>query len=172
MTTKAQSARASLGRRIRQFYSLLNAGDFAECYRMIDPRVREKAESVTLLQYENALRRFRKSVGSIEVLQIRDLALHLDEPNKLYEGRAFALGKTIWVDSSENRFDFSERWVCENSIWYTRSTGFIKPSQPISAESSQKDDRVNIAKNGGPPRPKAKPSPNSKSLAARRNTGD
>ena len=90
MTTKAQGVRASLSRRIRQFYRLLNAGDFSQCYLMIDPRVREKAQSVTLLQYEKALHRFRESVGSVEVLKIRDVELYLDEPNKLYEGRPFA----------------------------------------------------------------------------------
>jgi hypothetical protein len=174
MTTKAVSSRTSLSRRIRQFYNLLNKGAFAQCYLMIDPRVREKPTSVTLLQYENALRRFLESVGSVEVKQIRDVELHLDEPNKIYEGRPFALCKTIWADKTENCFQFTERWVCEKSIWYTRSTGLIKPTQIIPQDtqklgisidqpkttSLRGDNRVIGAKHAGHLRTKTKQNSN------------
>jgi hypothetical protein len=140
---------------------------------MIDPRVREKPASVTLHQYENALRRFLESVGHVEVKQIRDVKLYLDEPNKLYEGRSFALCKTIWTDKKENCFDFSERWVYEKSVWYTRSTGLIKPTQLIPQENAQLDSSIDapktttlrgnnqviIAKHGGPLRTKVRPNP-------------
>src|SRR5258708_26120783 len=91
MTTRTENRQASLKRRIRQFYNLLNQGDFERCRQMIDPRVRLKRDSVTLFQYENSLRQFLDHFGSVKVLEI-GIALHLNEPSQLYEGRDFAVG--------------------------------------------------------------------------------
>ena len=124
MTTKTVSKQVSLKRRIRQFYRLMNEGETARCHRMIDPRVRAKPSSVTLYQYENSLRQFLEHFGSVNVLDI-EVALHLEEPSKLYEGRDFAVGTTTWADSAGTQHVFSERWVWEERGWYTRSTGFV-----------------------------------------------
>ena len=113
----------SLKRRIRRFYACLNRRDFASCFAMIDPRVRDNPSSVTLLQYETALSRFLDSCGSIKVNELD--VTHLGEPNKLYEGRDFAVGKTFWTDKSGECRAFSERWVREGKTWYTRNTGFV-----------------------------------------------
>jgi hypothetical protein len=121
---KAENRQSSLKRRIRQFYDLLNQRDFGRCYQMIDPRVRNKASSVTMLQYENSVGRFLDTFGSVKNLEI-SINLHLDEPSKLYEGRDFAVGNTAWMDEGGEQHLFSERWVCEGRVWYTRSTGFI-----------------------------------------------
>jgi hypothetical protein len=128
MKTKSRKTNpaASLRRRIRRFYELLNAGAFASCFDMIDPAVRNKPTSVTLLQYENALREFVERYGTITPTQI-DVNLHLDEPSKLYEDRDFAMGKTVWADQSGEERVFSERWVRDGKAWYTRSTGFVVP---------------------------------------------
>jgi len=93
MNTKRENKRASLKRRVQQFYELLNKRDFDRCHQMIDPRVRQKPSSVTLFQYENALSDFMAQCGSIKLLEM-SLSLHLDEPSQLYEGRDFAVGKT------------------------------------------------------------------------------
>ncbi len=129
MSSKTENRLASLKRRVRQFYELLNKRDFEACHQMIDPRVRQTASSVTLYQYENALSDFIAQFGSIKLLEI-SLSLHLAEPSKLYEGRDFALGKTSWEDEAGEQHLFSERWVWENRTWYTRSTGFITPATP------------------------------------------
>lgn len=126
MTTITKNPMPALRRRVRQFYDLLNDGFFERCHQMIDPRVRDKPNSVTLLQYENALRQFLEETGSVTILEM-SLALHLNEPNELYEGRDFALGKTTCVDSTESRHVFLERWVREGRTWYTRSTGMLMP---------------------------------------------
>src|SRR5947208_748956 len=97
MTTRIENKQSALKRRIRQFYKLLNEHEFARCHQMIDPRVRLKPSSVTLFQYENALRQFLDQFSSVEVLEI-SIGLHLNEPSELYEGRDFALGKTTWAD--------------------------------------------------------------------------
>ena len=126
MTTQLQSRQVSLRRRIRQFYQLLNQGHFARCHQMIDPRLRLKPSTVTLFQYQNALREFCERFGRVKVLEI-SLELHLKEPSVLYEGRDFAVGRTTWQDTTGERRVFAERWVREGRAWYTRSTGFVVP---------------------------------------------
>ena len=84
------------------------------------------SSSVTLFQYENALREFLDQFGVVKVVEI-NLELHLNETSKLYDGRDFAIGKTCWADEAGNHHVFSERWVFEGRKWYTRSTGFLIP---------------------------------------------
>ena len=93
---------------------------------MIDPRLRDQPGSVTLFQYQNALLQFIDRFGPLTILEI-SVSLHLDESNKLYEGRDFAVGRTIGSDKGGERHVFSERWVCQEQAWYTRSTGFVAP---------------------------------------------
>lgn len=94
---------------------------------MIDPRVRAKSSSVTLFQYQSALSQFVGHFGPIEILDI-SVTLHLNEPSELYDGRDFAVGETTWEDKKGARHVFTERWVREGRIWYTRSTGLVTPA--------------------------------------------
>jgi hypothetical protein len=143
MKTKTQTTAAALKRRIRQFYKLLNAGDFARCHQMIDPCVRLKPSSVTLLQFENSLRQFLDHFGAVTIQAI-NVDLHVGERNKLYENRDFALGQTIWQDESGVEHVFSERWVREDQSWYTRSTGFVVPNVVARAERSPRNDHTPV----------------------------
>jgi hypothetical protein len=127
MSTREDTKQSGLRRKIRQFYESLNRQDFGRCYRMIDPRVRAKASSVTLFQYQSALSQFVACVGPIEILDI-SIALHVNEPSDLYEGRDFAVCETTWKDRTGARHVFAERWVREGRLWYTRSTGFLTPA--------------------------------------------
>ena len=54
MSTKTDTKQSALKRKIRHLYDLLNEHDFAQCHKMIDPRVRAKSSSVTLFQYQSA----------------------------------------------------------------------------------------------------------------------
>jgi hypothetical protein len=126
MKTKGQATQASLKRRIRQFYKLLNERNYARCHEMIDPRVRHRPSSVTLLQYANSAAEFLDHCGPLTVVDLH-VNLHSQEPNTLYEGRDFAIGKTICNDSRGAERAFSERWVREGRTWYTRCTGFVTP---------------------------------------------
>jgi hypothetical protein len=108
---------------------------------MIDPQVRDQPGSVTLFQYQNALFQFMDRFGPLTVLET-SVSLHLDETNKLYEGRDFAVGKTICSGADGERRSFSERWVQQGQVWYTRSTGFVAPEpnwvpQQIHNEKTQ-----------------------------------
>lgn len=128
MKLKTNSQLGTLKRRVRQYYELLNRRDFARCYQMIDPLVREKPSSVTLLQFENSLRDFLTVTGSVGVDRI-ELELHLDEPSQLYANRDFAVGHTEWTDISGQSHTFAERWVRDGRSWYTRTTGLIAPQK-------------------------------------------
>lgn len=143
MKPKPSTNAALLTRRIRQFYALLNDRDFRRCHEMIDPRLLEKPSTVTLLQYETALAGFLRSVGEVRVLEVGITALHLDEPNKLYEGRDFAIAKTIWTDKAGGRHEFVERWVRDGKSWYTRSTGLLAPTPtPAAPEPSVPNELI------------------------------
>lgn len=133
MAMKSEREAKSLDRRIRQFYKLLNERDFQRCHEMIDPRVRHRPESVTLLQYLNAAAEFVEHCGNLTVVDLK-VELHLQEPNVLYEGRAFAVGKTVCEDTRHQRHAFAERWVRDGRSWYTRSTGFVIPDESDSLE--------------------------------------
>lgn len=128
MAKNAHKDRAlvALRKRIALFYAALKRGEFARCHEMIDPRVRAKPSSVTLLQYENSLREFLAAVGEVSVSKTV-LELHLGEPNKSYEDRDFAVGQTTWTDGKDDAHVFLERWVREGRTWYTRSTGLLAP---------------------------------------------
>jgi hypothetical protein len=119
---------ATLRKRIRQFYEHLNREQFEKCYATIDPTLREAPTSVTLYQYVTSLERFRKWCGRVDICQIAPIQLHLNEPNRLYHNRDFALLDVVWEDQSGQRRSFTERWVRDGrGRWYTRSTGFVSP---------------------------------------------
>jgi hypothetical protein len=94
---------------------------------MIDPGIRLKPSSVTLFQYENALKQFLDHFKSVAIRDIT-IELHLREKSKLYGDRDFAVGRSVWLDEMGEEHSFLERWVKEGRTWYTRSTGFITPS--------------------------------------------
>ena len=127
MTTKQAAQSIFLERRVRRFYDLASRRETEKCYAMIDPLVRTDSRSVTLLQYQHSLESFVNYFGPLEVRRVH-LELHLDEPNRLYGDRDFAVGQTVWVDQAGEEHVFQERWVREGRTWYTRSTGFLTPS--------------------------------------------
>jgi hypothetical protein len=90
MSTRTDTKESALQRKIRRFYDLLNEHDFAQCHKMIDPRVRAKSSSVTLFQYQSALSQFVGRFGPIEILDI-GITLHLNEPNDGSEKVAFGI---------------------------------------------------------------------------------
>lgn len=133
MTTQTRDARiaAALRKRIQQFYEHLNRGEFDWCYQALDPCLRDKPSSVTSYQYASSLERFRRWCGAVNVRQIDPIQLHLNEPNRLYNDRDFALVEVVWEDRTGRRHTFQERWVRDRrGRWYTRSTGLVTPEQP------------------------------------------
>src|SRR5438105_896503 len=105
MTNRSVSQQASVKRRIRHFYSLLNQGDFRRCYELIDPQVRVQPRSITFFQYETASRQFVEHFGPVTIVDI-SVVLHVNEPSELYKGRDFVVGKTTWNDEAGERHVF------------------------------------------------------------------
>ncbi|MBX3414621.1 MAG: hypothetical protein KF708_18180 [Pirellulales bacterium] len=125
MSTKPSSnTAAAVERRIRRFFDLLNDEQFEKCYQMIDPRIRDRATSVTLLQYIDSAKRFREKSGRLDLLSV-DVESHENEPSPLYEDRDFSIGKSVCHVRSGKTIEFQERWVREGRSWYTRATGFV-----------------------------------------------
>jgi hypothetical protein len=124
MSGKTSTSHAAVETRIRRFYDLLSQGRFARCYLMIDPLLRHDPNSVTLYQYMEALGAFRERFGTISVQQVH-VQLHLDERNKRFQDRDFAIGKTVWRDHQGQEHTFLERWVKNGRYWYTVCTGFV-----------------------------------------------
>jgi hypothetical protein len=125
-TVATRSQVQAVKRRIARFYQCLNDGDFESCFRTIDPMILAKPSSVTLLQYEQSLRRFMSSWRHVSVERI-DVDLHLDEPSQVFLDRDFAIGRTLWKDEQGVQRTFLERWVRDGRRWYTLMTGFAVP---------------------------------------------
>ena len=113
---------------------------------MIDPQARDKTGSVTLFEYQNALLQFMYRFGPLSVLET-SVILHLNETNKLYEGRDFAVGKTSYSTKSGEQRIFSERWVRQGQTWYTRCTGFVAP-EPGWVPPQVQDEKAQISLKG------------------------
>jgi hypothetical protein len=132
MTTQAADLRiaTALRRRIQQFYDHLNRREWERCFQTIDPSLRQVPSSVTLAQYASSLERFLERCGIVKLRQIDPIHLHLNEPNRLYNNRAFAQVEVVWEDQSGQRHVMSERWVRDRrGRWYTRCTGLVAPEE-------------------------------------------
>jgi hypothetical protein len=134
MKTKTDSQVLRVELRIRQFYRLLSDGKFAQCYRMIDPVIRHSPASVTLYQYQNSLAAFLEYYGKVSIEEVL-IVPHIDEPNKRFQDRDFAVGTATWADGQGEQHTFQERWVRVGRLWYTVSTGFVTPGETQAAAS-------------------------------------
>src|SRR5688572_24165498 len=100
LTTQTAEARfaAALVRRVQKFYELLNSEEFEKCFLMIDPALRDDPASITQLRYAASLKSFREWSGEITIREIRPLKININQPNRLYENRDFALAEVHWDD--------------------------------------------------------------------------
>lgn len=121
-----ESGRWFVVRRIKEFYTAMNAKDFERCYRMIDPEVRYNPRSVTLHNYVLCLEEFVRHMGKIDVKSV-EVTIHADLKTPLYGNRDFAVGQTNWTDKRGDQHVFQERWVKSKRSWFTRATGFVAP---------------------------------------------
>jgi hypothetical protein len=90
--------RECLAGRIGDFYRLLNNNDWAKCFELVDPKLRD-AHRVDLPTYSNSLSSFFSKYGPLTVLSLNQLRVYVNVPNKLRrssEGlcrpRSFATG--------------------------------------------------------------------------------
>ena len=115
--------KASLGRRIRNFYQHFNQGDWERCYQYVDPRLRT-AGKVSEAHYVESLAAFKKRYGAIQIWYVRT-SLHLDPSGNKHDDRPFAYAYVFWQDDHKGFHVFRERWVQASGRWYTRVAGLV-----------------------------------------------
>jgi hypothetical protein len=120
---RISTERAALRRRIRQMYAALNRGDWAACYELIDPRLRDKG-AIDLPRYAASLDMFKRAFGSVNPWYVR-LSLHLPPHKNKQDPRAFAYVYVVWQDERRAFHMFRERWVKDGDRWHTRVVGLV-----------------------------------------------
>jgi hypothetical protein len=119
---------AALRRRIKQFYDRLNRHEFEKCWEMLDPQIRADSQAITVYQYIACLERFLAWCEAVTIRTIEPVRLNINEPNRLYNDRDFAIVQMLWEDHRGQEHVFKERWVRDRrGWWYTRSTGLVVP---------------------------------------------
>src|SRR5687767_10451732 len=104
----AKSDRAALRRRVLARVRRLNAGEWDECYEMIDPRLRAKG-TLDAATHAGQLRAFRAAYGGVHPWHTR-ISLHLDGSKNKQDPRPFAYVYVVWQDAAKGFHLFRERW--------------------------------------------------------------
>jgi hypothetical protein len=115
--------KATLRRRIRNFYQSFNRREWERCYSCLDPRLRARP-AVEASQYADSLGAFAQSYGKVEIVHIR-LSLYPDARNNKHDDRPFAYAYVFWQDDKKAFHVFRERWVNDSGRWYTRVVGLV-----------------------------------------------
>lgn len=119
----------ALDYRIKDFYRYLFNARYTDCLTMIDPFIRKKGLDAEI--YCENLRNFRASLSPQMSIQRINFTLHIEEPNLEYQNRSFATGVTTIVptihlaDPVGYEINLVERWVAQDTQWYTRCCGFL-----------------------------------------------
>lgn len=123
----ANTERATLRRRINDFYRRFNREDWRECFSRVDPRLRQTGKVVES-QYSSSLAAFRQSYGDVDIWHTR-VNLYLDAKNNKHDERPFAYVYIFWQDAHKAFHVFRERWVLDGGRWYTRVVGLVTHQQ-------------------------------------------
>ena len=116
--------RQDLAGRIEEFYRFLNAKHWADCFQLIDPKLRE-AGKVEIESYSKSLSSFYDKHGPIISQTVEQLRIHLNEPSK-HDERDFAYGEVVLEDRDHQALKIRERWVkALDGRWYTRMVGMV-----------------------------------------------
>lgn len=129
-----RTARSTIRRRLRLFYSHFNAGRWKSCYALVDPRL-SSAGKVEENAYVDSLRQFHQAYGSIE-MRFVDINLHMEVPRAAQDSRPFAYAYVIWKDTRQEYHLFRERWVLERGKWYSRVAGLVVGNRDSASKAS------------------------------------
>jgi hypothetical protein len=125
MKSMNQTERARVRARIRRFFELFQERDWAGCYDLLDPSLRN--EKVTGEQFARLLADFYQAYGPIQLVKIEELTLHEGVEKSKY-GPNFAYGLVLWRDKRHEAHLLKERWVKTGDTWYSRRVGLVVPS--------------------------------------------
>jgi hypothetical protein len=88
---------------------------------MIDPGLRPK---VDFRVYAEQLEAFKNRYGAVRPWHVR-ADLHMDGSSNKRDKRPFAYAYVVWQDKANDFHMFRERWVKDNTRWFTRVVGLI-----------------------------------------------
>jgi hypothetical protein len=115
--------RQALRRRVKQFYARFNKTDWDRCYALVDPQLRRHGK-VNRGVYTHSLAVFKEAYGSVRLWLTR-LSLHMGGAPRHGDKRPFAFVYVIWQDDAHEYHMFRERWVKDDSRWFTRVAGLV-----------------------------------------------
>lgn len=116
--------RHNLAARIEEFYCLLNAKHWTDCFQLIDPILRA-AGKVEIDSYSKSLSSFYDKHGPIISQSVDQLRIHVNEPSR-HDDRDFAYGVVVLEDRDHQAMKIRERWVkAADGCWYTRMVGMV-----------------------------------------------
>src|SRR4051812_20025367 len=88
--------RKALRTQVRRMYNSFNRGEWAKCFALVDPRLRDSGK-VQEPAYTESLRRFQAAYGTIEPWHVR-ISLHPDASSNKHDPRPFAYVYVVWQD--------------------------------------------------------------------------
>src|ERR1700722_19846294 len=109
------SNRQNLRNRIRDFCRHLEESDWRECFKFIDPQLRNSR--IDLGKYSASMSRFRDACGAISFLSIAKLTVYEGAVVKQEDKRPFAYCVVVWEDKSQTPHVTRQRWVKARGIW-------------------------------------------------------
>lgn len=110
--------------RIQAFYHFLNATQWRECFKLVDPMLRASGK-VELAAYSNSLSSFFAKHGPLASSSLDRLQIYTNASNKNDE-RDFAYGTVTLEDREQQFLTIRERWVkASDGRWYTRMAGMV-----------------------------------------------
>jgi hypothetical protein len=131
MSPRERAERQALRRRVQQFYRRFNKGAWDECYALIDPKLTGSSK-INLDAYVDTMKRFKEVYGTVKP-RWTDVRLHLDASPSQRDKRPFAYVYVLWQDEAHEFHMFRERWIQEQSKWFTRVVGLVPYRQPVDS---------------------------------------
>ena len=120
---RSSAERTALRKRIRHFYRHFNREDWAQCYELIDPKLRNE-DKVDGERYKTSLGVFYHHYGPVNPKHV-DVSLYLDAKGNKHDDPPFAYVYIFWKDKRYQFHVFRERWVKQEGDWYTRVVGLV-----------------------------------------------
>src|SRR5438876_10720739 len=87
------ATKPSLRRRIRLLYEAFNAGDWAACFKSVDPKLRQMSR-IEAPKHSQSLAAFRQRYGSVNIWHVR-VNVYSEAKNK-HDDRPFAYAYVFW----------------------------------------------------------------------------
>lgn len=107
--------------RIRKFYQLIENSQFERSFDFIDESAKMSPVAMSLHEYVQSMEMIVACYSLITIDEVI-MQVHLNERNKEYEGKDYAIGTVIWTDGEAKAKTFSERWI-KRDVWKNLNMG-------------------------------------------------